>query len=577
VKQKYSFFACCLIAVILIGFRLNYPGVNSGVPLRVTTWDAMGYYMYLPSTFIYQDLKELKWFQEIDQKYNLSGGHLYQAQKCDNGNYFFKYLGGVALMEMPAFFMGHLIADIGGQPTDGFSSPYQYSIISWVLLMNILAIFLLRKILLQYFNDAVTTVTLLLLLLATNFIQYISIDSAMSHAFIFPLYVAVIYTTLKWHEKPSVKWAALTGIIIGLATISRPTEIIMIFIPLLWGTQNKESSKAKWQLVRKYKKHLVFLAIFGFIGVLPQLVYWKYVTGSFIYDVGSKWDFLAPHFKVLFGIEKGWFIYTPVTMFFIAGMFFMKKFPFKKAVITFCLLNIYIIIAWHDWRYGASYSCRALVQSYPVFALPLAALIHHIQDRKWRYIFYGIGMYLLLVNLFQLDQYINGFIHYNDMNRKYYGRVYLNLNPNPLDMSLLDTDEMINDEGKFNNKMLVNSDSTIAFNMPAYHELTIAELDVESEASLSGSDRWIKVNSSIQIDLGISCGYLYSDIITPDSTKQLTLRLFSPLSESKSLNGYAGYISIPDEFQDFKVRVYIKSCRDFSGKIEKVQIQQFWN
>jgi hypothetical protein len=144
-------------------------------------------------------------------------------------------------------------------------------------------------------------------------------------------------------------------------------------------------------------------------------------------------------------------------------------------------------------------------------------------------------------------------------------------------MSLLDTDEVIKDEGKFKNKMLVNSDSTIKFNIPAYHELILAELDVESEASLSGSDRWIKVNSSIQIDLGISCGYLYSDIIVPDSTKQLTLRLFSPLSESQSLNGYAGYISIPNEFQDFKIRVYIKSCRDFSGKIEKVQIQHFWN
>jgi len=575
-RNKYSFIACCLIALVLVGFRLNYPGIKSDTPLRVTTWDAMGYYLYLPSTFIYHDLKELSFFTEIDQKYELSGGHLYQAQKCDNGNYFFKYLGGVALMELPAFFIGHWIANISGHPADGFSMPYQLSIIVWVILINILAIFLLRRVLLRYFDDLVAAITLVLLLMASNYIQYVSIDSAMSHAFIFPLYVAVIYTTIKWHERPSVLWASLTGFIIGLAVISRPTELIIIFIPLLWNNQVKDTSTVKWQLVKKNKKHLIFLALFGFMAVIPQLIYWKYVTGSWIYDVGSKWDFLNPHFRVLFGFECGWFIYTPVTVFFIVGMFFMKKLPFKKAVITFCLLNIYIIIAWHDWRYGASYSCRALVQSYPLFALPLAAFIHHIRTKKWRFLVYAIGIYLVLVNVFQLDQYINGIIHYRDMNRKYYSRIYLNTSPSPLIISLLDTDEIIGNEDRYRSEDIIKSDSIIRFNMPAYHELTIADLSIDFDTEQSYTEHWIKVEASAQIDLGISCSYLYTDIITSDSTKQLALRLFSPISKEGMLNEYAGFISVPKEFRSYRIRIYLKSCRDFSGKIEKFKSLHFY-
>jgi hypothetical protein len=31
-----------------------------------------------------------------------------------------------------------------------------------------------------------------------------------------------------------------------------------------------------------------------------------------------------PHFRVLFGGEKGWFIYTPITILFIVGLFLMR-------------------------------------------------------------------------------------------------------------------------------------------------------------------------------------------------------------------------------------------------------------
>ena len=379
-KNLLSLIACGIICIVLLQYRVDT--IPEDKPLNVTQWDAFGYYMYLPAICIYHDYKKLDWLTEADKKYHVTGGDGWQAQKEANGNYVFKYLGGVAIMELPFFYIGHMVTKNYGYPADGFSPPYMYALAFGIIFYCMLGLLLLRYVLLRYFKDSTVAVTLLLLCLATNFIQYVAVDNGLSHAYIFPLYVLVIYTTLKWHRRPRIGWALLTGYIIGLATISRPTEAIMLFIPLMWQMQSREAAREKWQLVKTHSSHIAAVAVGGVLGILPQLVYWKLSSGHLIYDVGSKWQFLTPWFRVLFGWEKGWFIYTPVTIFFIAGMFFMKRFPFRKSVLWFCLLNIWIIIAWDDWRYGGTYSTRALMQSYPVFALPLAAFTEYVRQKN---------------------------------------------------------------------------------------------------------------------------------------------------------------------------------------------------
>jgi hypothetical protein len=544
-------------------------------PLVVTTWDALGYYFYLPSIFIYHDFKKLDWFPEIDKKYSVSGGKAYQFTACKNGNYVFKYLGGIAIMEFPFFITGHLIAGSSGYQQDGFSPPYQFAIAFGAIIYFIMALFLLRKILLKYFNDSVTALTLLLMVLASNIIQYISIDGAMSHSYIFPMYVLVLYFTMKWHEKPSIFWASLIGVIVGLASISRPTEAVMLFIPLLWGTQSRESSAEKWKLVRQNKIHLLFLAVFGFLAVLPQLIYWKLATGSFIFDVGSKWEFLSPHFRVLFGWENGWFIYTPVTVFFLLGMLFMGNYPFRYSVIVFCLLNIYIIIAWHDWQYGATYSCRALTQSYPVFALPFAAFIDRIKTRKWRYLFFLFGLYSIVVNLFQIWQYNKTILHYRDMNRKYYCSIYLNPHPTPMNMSLLDTYEMLRSEKDFKKQILFFSDTVWSINIQENSRKVLFESKIGQDSVYRRiGDSWLKIESRIKINSpGMWGCYLNSELSAGDSVKFNKIRLDNAISPQGQPNEYAFYVKIPPYFNKGDFRLFLSSSNIVDGEVQKISIQ----
>jgi len=569
-KSKLSLIAVLVISLIYVQFRFAHTDFQKGNPLKVTTWDAFGYYMYLPGIFIYNDVTELKWLPEIENEYQLTGGQLYQANKVENGNYVFKYLGGVAIMQAPFFLIGHAIASFSDYKADGFSAPYQYSIALGAIIYFILALYLLRHILLRYFSDRTTAITLLFLTLATNLIQYISIDGAQSHAYIFPLYVLIIYGSIKWHEKPKIKWAVLIGLIIGLATISRPTEAIMLFIPLFWETHSKESAKIKWQKVKLHLNHIWVAILFGIIGVLPQLIYWKITSGSFVYDVGSKWFFLNPWFRVLFGFENGWFIYTPITLFFVLGFFFMKNMVFKKSVIVFCLLNIWIIIAWSDYKYGATFSTRAMVQSYPVFALAFGALLHRIEQRKWKYVFYLVGLYLIAVNFFQIGQYNTNVIHYKGMNALYYSRIYLDSNPTSLDMSLLDTDEIIDDESFYNRTILSSSNKSKALNIAPNQPAVISETKIGK-----GKKGWVKVEANFKATDGYNSANLHGKILSGTEVKEVLFRARNPICKANQYNLYEFFVKVPYSKKETSVIFLITSSEEFNTTLKSYSVSFF--
>ena len=123
-KNSKSLAVCLIACLVLVQYRVSNSDLSKHHPtLKVTTWDAFGYYVYLPALFIYHDYKELKWLPEIDSKYAVTGGNGWQALKADNGNYVFKYLGGVAVMQLPFFLAGHVFAKGLGYPADGFSPP----------------------------------------------------------------------------------------------------------------------------------------------------------------------------------------------------------------------------------------------------------------------------------------------------------------------------------------------------------------------------------------------------------------------------------------------------------------------
>ncbi|MEO1713884.1 MAG: hypothetical protein AAFU60_11190, partial [Bacteroidota bacterium] len=301
------------------------------------------------------------------------------------------------------------------------------------------------------------------------------------------------------------------------------------------------------------------------------LIYWKFVTGSFVYNVGSKWQFLNPNFQVLFGFTNGWFIYTPITIFFILGLWHIKRFPFRRAFITFCLLNIWIITAWSDWRYGASFSTRALVQSYPVFAFPFIALIEQIDKTKFRIGFYSLGLYLIGLNLFQTWQYNTGVLHYRDMNPKYYRHIYLNPAPTALDMSLLDTEEYLYQPEPFEEQMLFTQKKELAFDLPRDSMGTIWQ-GIPTDIIVSDQDQWLRITAEILPEKGYYGAHLTCSVSGKDGSKKRSVRLNHPLAETGQVNPYAFYFKLPNEGQVRDIRLTLQSPSTFQGVLKSCEV-----
>ena len=94
---------------------------------------------------------------------------------------------------------------------------------------------------------------------------------------------------------------------------------------------------------------------------------------------------------------------------------------------------------------------------------------------------------------FQIKQYNETKLHYRDMNRQYYSRIYLNDNVTPLDVSLMDTDEVLNDESGFKKTILHNSKETVAIKKQIIHT-----------SGINGKEGdWVKIEASIKVQHGI--------------------------------------------------------------------------
>ena len=381
-KQSYiSLATCCLLCYLL--FRVAFMQ-SQWAKHHTIGFDVSGYYAYLPAYFIYDDLAQLDFVNEINKTYPTVPENWTVAA---NGNKIQKYPIGMAILYAPAFGAAHFFAERWDFPQDGYSFPYQYFLSTYSVLFACLGLFFLRVSLLQYFNNWTTAIVLGIIVLTSNYIVYAGLSAAMPHGYLFTLYAILIWLTILWHKQQRWRTAVMIGLIYGLMMIARPTEIIAILIPLLWGINSKEAIAAKAQLVWKHKRQVALLVLSTIAVGMIQLSYWKIFSGDWLYYSydNQGFSFLSPHIlDGMFSFRKGWLIYTPVMIFALAGFWWLRQKANETfwACLTFTIINIYIIYSWDIWWYGGSIGSRAIVQSYAILAFPMAAFIAWIFSQK---------------------------------------------------------------------------------------------------------------------------------------------------------------------------------------------------
>jgi len=436
-------FAKARIVNLIIIFAVGYNMFNIHYwthSNRVIYHDVISYYSYLPATFIYKDLT-LNFIQD-------SGGYFsdkFWPLKTPDGRNVIKMSMGLSFLYAPFFVLGHITAGLTDYPADGFSVPYKFFLTMSALFYLALGLFFLRKVLENYFSWKVVVITLITVVLGTNLYYYSAIESTMPHVYLFALFSAFIYMTIRWYEKPDMENSIIIGLLGGLITLIRPTDIILSVFFLLWDVKSAKELKERFLFFVRNPRFIIAMALTFAVVWIPQLAYWKFATGHWLYYSYNNegFNFLHPHIiDGMFSYRKGWLLYTPVMLFAIAGvaLSYRKMKEIFVPSLVFLMLNIYIITSWWCWWYGGSFGGRPFIDSYPILALSLAVFI------KWTFslkktaklISHIVITLLVLLNLFQTWQYYGGNIHYDAMTKKAYWKIFLRPFPDDTYKQFLD-------------------------------------------------------------------------------------------------------------------------------------------
>jgi len=414
-----------LTVVIAVHFNLHFwkhPG-------RIISSDIVEYYAYLPATFIYHDVS-LRFRDSDPEKFYSK----FWAYKSGSGKYILKMSMGLSIMYAPFFFIAHAWSLCTGQDTGGYSPVYEFFLIFAAVFYLALGLFTLKKILLRYFNSNITFLCLLGIGLGTNLFYYSALEAPMTHVFSFCLFTLFLNTTIQWLEKPSVKYTLALGLITGLITLIRPTNLLILFVFLLWDIVSLQDLKQRVLLILKNYRMLLLFAVCSILVWVPQLIYWKYVSGSWLYySYGDEhFYFGKPELiNVLFSYRKGWLLYTPLMAFALAGIPLMFRYMREKSfsVLLYTVLCIYIVSSWWCWWYGGSFGLRAFIESYAILAIPFAVVIKWLSKGLLKRIVLGVILILFIsLNLFQTAQYYYSAIHWDSMTKAAYwdsfGRLY---------------------------------------------------------------------------------------------------------------------------------------------------------
>ncbi|HEY9114979.1 MAG TPA: hypothetical protein VIN10_09765 [Bacteroidales bacterium] len=386
--------------------------------------DAINYYVYLPAGVIYQDL-DFEFGKEMPEDI--------VRKKLSNfpspiNRPVIKMTMGVAFFMLPFFTVGHIIASLSDTyANNGYSAPYYFMIFVSALFYLWVGLYYLRKLLLLFFEEASVAIVIILIVLATNLLFYVAMEPGVSHVYNFTLISMFLYFSFKWLSNPTYKIAILLGLLLGFITLIRPSNSIIVLFPLLILLFDKNSLQSKVLIIKENLPKILLALVFMIVVLIPQMIYWKLFTGQWLfYTYGTEsFYFNNPHiFEGLLSYRKGWLIYTPIMFFSIVGLFFLLKKHARLVlpIIIFSSLNLYIIFSWWCWWYGGSYGARPMIDTYAIYAIPLAAFVQFFINKKiWKQLAIGsIFIFFIYFNTFQIRQYNIALLHYANMTKEAY-------------------------------------------------------------------------------------------------------------------------------------------------------------
>ncbi|MBL1281304.1 MAG: hypothetical protein COA33_013580 [Fluviicola sp.] len=391
--------------------------------------DGMGYFEYLPSTFIRHDInrKDFKLEENPSVYANVQTVGVYNYYNDYTVN---KYPCGTAILQSPFFFYTYFTTKRDGTAHDGYQVSFQKTILFSTLFYLFLGLFFLKKILLLYqINKATIVFSQLLIVLATPISHYAHIEASMSHVYSFFAISVFVYVTILYFKEVKLKYFILMSLLLGLIfTIRQVNILVVLSLPFLAGSFS--SLKTGFLHVFQNPKWLLLGIVAFFSIVSVQLLFWHLQTGELIvYSYQNEgFNFFRPEFlNILFSYKKGLFLYTPVLFFSVIGviyLFVQKKTWLALTWLFFFIVITYVFSSWHAWWYGGSFGSRPFIDFYALFFITFALLLKEVK-LFGKVIIIVVSVLFLFVNIIQSYQYKEYILHSVTMDKEKYWTVFL--------------------------------------------------------------------------------------------------------------------------------------------------------
>jgi hypothetical protein len=279
------------------------------------------------------------------------------------------FSAGTSLAILPFMAVAHLF-----WRGDGYGAPYQLAAGIGSALYAFAGILLLHALGRRLFGAERALLASLTVWLATPLVYYMTIEPLMSHAvsMFFVTALLSLWVVSRDGNWTPLRWALL-GLLGGFAAIVRYQDALFCAIPVIDAVLSGSA-------LRKPARAAVSLACFAAciaLVVSVQLYVNSYYRGSpwvTGYPALGGFNWFAPALgKILFSFHNGLFMFAPVTVLALVGLFrFTRNFRVLGGLLCGALLvQVYVTSAWVSPDQGATFGNRILLDCTPIFAIGL--------------------------------------------------------------------------------------------------------------------------------------------------------------------------------------------------------------
>jgi hypothetical protein len=374
--------------------------------------DAVEYYSHLRSLYFDRDVDFANEFEHF--------GILSRWDKSEptaTGHRRTVFSVGPALLWMPFYAAGDLVARAHGDVQDGYSPAHIRAVCLGSLVYGVVGLLLVHRVLSDMFAPPVPFWATLLVLYATFLFWYVAYEPVMSHAPSFCL--AALALLLWWRRGPALQpgRAAVLGLVIGMAANVRWQNGLLLLLPaatLLVDARPRARTAAA---------AAALLGAFA-LALAPQLLVFKAIYGAYWlpYPVQGR-GFLRLDRPALlstfFSSRHGLLFWTPVLWAGFLGLvgLFAKDRRTALLLALPILVMSYLNASTGDWWAGGSFSNRRFDSVLPFLAVGLGealAALRRLAGRRPEAVLAAGGAVLALWNVLFMEQYRRGAIPRDD-------------------------------------------------------------------------------------------------------------------------------------------------------------------